>query len=65
MELIIFFNSEINEKTGKLKNSQRLQTQQKCEASPKDIAHTVYPNWYAISVNGGQIVRNPRHQSSI
>jgi hypothetical protein len=65
MELVIFYNSEVNEKTGKFKNSQKIQCHHKCEASPKDIASTVYPNWYGISINGGVLVRNPQHQAGI
>jgi hypothetical protein len=65
MELVIFYDSKVNETTGKLKNSQRLQCHYGCEAKPKDIADTIYPNWYGISVNGGTIIRNPRHQAEI
>jgi hypothetical protein len=65
MELVIYYDHKVNEKTGLLENLQRINCHYQCEAKPKDIANTVYPNWYGISVNGGKIIRNSGYVSEI
>lgn len=54
MEIVIYFDSS-------LENLQRINAHHKCEASPKDVAQTVYPNWYSVKM-GKQTIMNPNYQ---
>jgi len=57
MEFIVYFDSELT-------NSQRVVTQHDCKVKPSELAQSVFPNYYAVSVDGGHIRKNPHHDSS-
>lgn len=56
MELVIYFDSE-------LENRQRVSTQRDCRVKPSEFASTVYPNYYAVTKDGGGLMKNPHHNS--
>lgn len=53
MEFVVYFDSE-------LKNRQVIKTHdKKVEVKPRDIALSVCPHYFAVSKNGGPLMKNP------